>query len=89
MQSEISQMSHPSAISSSELTTSFAAAPWAERFPPVLTIAQTCELLQVPKRTLFRWLAEGKLGGASARIGKHRRFLRDHLIQSFFDTKNK
>lgn len=77
-------MPRPSAISAADVTQAFAAAPWAERFPPVLTIDQACELLQIPRRTLYRWLAEGRFAGATSIHGKHRRFFRDRLVQEFF-----
>ncbi len=73
-----------SAISATEVASAFAAAPWAERFPPVLTIEQACDLLQIPRRTLFRWLAEGRFASATSIQGKHRRFFRDRLVQAFF-----
>ena len=38
---------------------------WAVKFPPVLTIDQTAELLQVPKSTVYDWSSRGLLRGSA------------------------
>lgn len=48
-------------LTADELTTNFASGPWAEKFPPILTIAQAADMLQVPVGTLRFWRTTGKL----------------------------
>lgn len=55
------------------------------RYPPVLTIQQAAEMLQVPVGTLRDWRSRGLLGSCCRRRGKHLRFLRDQLIDWFFN----
>ena len=57
---------------------------WATKFPPVLTVDQTAELLQVPKATVYDWSSRGLLRGCSRRVGKHLRIWRDRLLISVF-----
>ena len=72
-------------LSEHEIKSAFTAGPWAERFPPVLTIDQAAELLQVPKSTLYDWRSRGLLGRCSRRVGKRVLFFRDRLIQQIFN----
>jgi excisionase family DNA binding protein len=55
------------------------------RFPPLLTIDQAAELLQIPVATLYDWRSRGLLGNCSRRLGKHVRFYRDRLIHLVFN----
>jgi hypothetical protein len=50
-------------LSAYELTTNFTSGPWAEKYPPILTIAQAADMLQVPVGTLRFWRTTGKLTG--------------------------
>lgn len=57
-------------FSAEELTTNFASGPWAEKYPPILTIAQAADLLQVPVGTLRSWRTTGRRAGREyERIG--------------------
>ena len=56
----------------------------ADKWPPVLTVDQAAELLHVSKSTLYEWHSRGRLKGCCRRRGKHLRFLRNRLIQTFF-----
>ena len=73
---------NPLRISKEEITASFAAGNWGDRFPPILTVDQAAELLHVPKATLYAWRSQGRLKGCSQKLGKHLRFFRDRLVQS-------
>ena len=44
-----------------EVAATFESDRWAESFPPVLTIEQAAELLQVRPTTLREWRARGRL----------------------------
>ena len=72
-------------LSEQEIKSAFTTGPWAERFPPVLTIDQAAELIQIPKSTLYDWRSRGVLDRCSRRIGKRVRFFRDRLLQQIFN----
>ncbi len=58
--------------------------PWAERFPPVLTVEQAAELLQVPKSAIYHKKCEGKLDGTVTKVAGKLRFWRDRLLKRAF-----
>jgi hypothetical protein len=76
-------------LTADELTTNFASGPWAEKYPPILTIAQAAEMLQVPVGTLRFWRTTGRLNGCSRRYGRVLRFYRDRLIRWFFEGEGR
>jgi excisionase family DNA binding protein len=78
----------PAAVSQSEVATMFAVEPWSTHYPPMLTIEQVARLLQVSRRTIHQWIAEGKFAGTTSKVGKHRRFLRERVVQNFFRNKD-
>ena len=56
-----------------------------ERFPPILTLTQAAELLQIPRTTLYDWRKRHWLDTCCRRRGKHIRCLRDRLVQWYFE----
>ncbi len=68
-----------------EITSTFADPLWAARFPPVMSIEQSADLLQIPKGTIYDWRSRGLLGSCSRKVGKHVRFYRDRLIRLVFN----
>ncbi|MGE0609852.1 MAG: helix-turn-helix domain-containing protein [Pirellulales bacterium] len=72
-------------LTDAEISAPFSSSFWAERFPPVLTLKQAAELLQVPKATLYDWRSRGMLGKCSRKVGKHVRIYRDRLIKIIFN----
>lgn len=52
------------------------------RYPPILTLAEASDLLQLKISTLYRHISEGRYHKAVKR-GKPVRFWRDRLIQEF------
>ena len=72
-------------LTDKEVTSPFADPYWAERFPPVMTMDQAANLLQVPKATLYDWRSRGLLHGCSRKLGKHVRFYRDRLLKHVFN----
>ncbi len=80
-------MSEPCSLrlSDKEIATAFSEPRWAERFPPVLTLAQAAELLQIPLQTLYQWRSRGLLGHCSRKVGKHVRIYRDRLLKQVFN----
>ena len=76
-------------LSADELTTNFTSGPWAEKYPPILTIAQAADMLQVPVGTLRFWRTTGRLNGCSRRYGRVLRFYRDRLVRWFFEGEGR
>jgi len=72
-------------LTDKEIASSFAGPLWAERFPPIMTLDQAAELLQMSKATLYDWRSRGLLGKCSRKIGKHVRVFRDRLLQQAFN----
>ncbi len=72
-------------LTDKEVASSFADPAWAERFPPVLSIDQAADLLQIPRQTIYQWRSRGLLGTCSRRVGKHVRFYRDRLLKKVFN----
>lgn len=72
-------------LTDKEVASSFADPARAERFPPVLSIDQAADLLQIPKQTIYQWRSRGLLGNCSRRVGKHVRFCRDRLLKRVFN----
>lgn len=54
-------------------------------YPPIMTTAQACEMLQIPRSTLAQWKTQGKFLGCHRRIGKSTRWWRDRLVESYFN----
>lgn len=67
-------------LTARELANAFADPAWAGKFPPILSVPQAAELLQVPVGTIYAWSSQGLLKGCGRRVGKHLRFFRDRLL---------
>ena len=52
--------------------------------PTILKTPEAANLLRVSKKTLYEWLAQGKLRGTYVKRGKHLFFWRDKLVEAFF-----
>ncbi len=72
-------------LTARDLSDAFADPMWAAKFPPILTIDQVADLLQVSKATLYDWSSRGLLRGCSRKIGKRLRFFRDKLLLHVFN----
>lgn len=72
-------------LAAREIAGFFTGPEWASRFPPILTIEQAAELLQLPVETLRGWRSRGLLDSCSRRVGKRVRFLRDRLVEWYFN----
>jgi len=68
-------------LTSTEIDAAFADPHWAAKFPPIMTIQQAAELLQIPVATLYDWRSRGVLTGSCRKVGKHLRFFRNRLVQ--------
>jgi hypothetical protein len=72
-------------LTDKEVTQLFADPTWSAKFPPVMSIGQAAELLQMPVATIYDWRSRGLLDGCCRKVGKHLRFLRDRLIKHHFN----
>ena len=71
-----------------ELAAAFSDPESSRRFPPVLSVAQAAELLQVSAATIHDWSSRGLLSGCARKIGKHLRISRDRFLQQAFHNFN-
>lgn len=72
-------------LTDKEITQMFPEGIYADRFPPIMSLEEAADLLQVPKDTLRDWRSRGLLSGCCRKIGKHLRFFRDRLIKKVFN----
>lgn len=72
-------------LTKKELTEAFSDPYWSKKFPPLMTIGQAAELLQIPKATIYEWRSRGRLQGCCRKVGKHLRFFRDRLVTRLFN----
>jgi len=78
------------AISKEEIRQAFIG-PAADATPPILSPKQLAKMLDVSIKTIYEWLAKGRLDGAFRKRGKHILIWRDrtlHLIFNGPDWKN-
>jgi hypothetical protein len=76
-------------LTSGEIRSAFDSAELRTQFPPILNVADSVRLLRLPSRkTLYAWIAKGRLDGAFRKRGKHLLFWRDRLINIIFNTQN-
>ena len=69
-----------------ELAAAFSDIESSRRFPPVLSVVQAADLLQVPVATIHDWSSRGLLIRCSRKIGKHLRISRDRFLQQAFNN---
>jgi len=60
---------------------------WADRYPPILSPAKLADLLGQSRKTIYEWLAKGRLDGAFRKRGKHVLIWRDRAIDVLFNGK--
>jgi excisionase family DNA binding protein len=55
------------------------------RFPVIMSPAQLAELLGLSVKTVYAWMAEGRLDGAYRKRGKHNLIWRDRALEIIFN----
>lgn len=55
--------------------------------PPILTLAELSGLVRIPVKTLYEWIARGRLDGTFRRRGKPYLFWRDRIINLLFNAR--
>jgi excisionase family DNA binding protein len=53
--------------------------------PPILTPAQLAALLGLSRKTIYEWIARGRLDGAFRKRGKHNLIWRDRALKVLFN----
>lgn len=72
-------------LTTDEIAAAFADPYWQAKFPPVMTLEQSAELLQIPPGTIYQWSSRGLLQGCAAPVGKYVRIFRDRLMIVIFN----
>lgn len=70
-----------------EITRSFAS-PGGEEVPRVLSPAQLAALLGLSVKTVYEWIARGRLESAARKRGKHTLIWRDRALEILFSQKD-
>jgi excisionase family DNA binding protein len=58
-----------------------------ERFPAILSPAGLADLLGLSVKTVYEWIARGRLDGAFRKRGKHVLIWRDRALDLIFNGK--
>lgn len=77
-------------LSKDEIQLAFANGPGVQ-FPPILSVVQLAAILQRSEKTVYEWIAKGRLDGAFRKRGKHHLIWRDRALEILFngpDWKN-
>jgi excisionase family DNA binding protein len=71
-------------LSKTEIDQAFAEGTGTQ-LPPILTVQQLAVLLQVSPKTVYEWIAKGRLDGAFRKRGKHHLIWRDRALDLLFN----
>ena len=73
-------------LSKDEIRQPFAG-PLADEYPPILSPVQLAKLCGLSRKTIYEWIAKGRLDGAFRKRGKHVLIWRDRAIDILFNGK--
>jgi hypothetical protein len=76
--------SHKRPISKEEIRQAFVG-PAADAAPPILSPARLAALLDRSPKTIYEWIAKGRLDGAFRKRGKHVLIWRDRALDLLFN----
>jgi excisionase family DNA binding protein len=71
-------------LSKTEINQAFADGTGAQ-FGPILSVSDLAELLRLSPKTIYEWIAKGRLDGAFRKRGKHHLIWRDRAIDLLFN----
>ena len=71
-------------LSKAEIHQAFAEGTGAQ-YPPILSVRQLAALAQISHKTVYEWIAKGRLDGAFRKRGKHHLIWRDRAIELIFN----
>ena len=66
-------------LSKAEIRQAFADGLGAQ-YPPILNVVQLAALLHISVKTVYEWIAKGRLDGAFRKRGKHHLIWRDRAL---------
>jgi hypothetical protein len=75
---------HVTKLSKAEIQQAFADGSGAQ-FPPILNVVQLAALLTLSPKTIYEWIAKGRLDGAFRKRGKHDLIWRDRALDLLFN----
>ena len=61
--------------------------PEGDATPPILSPKQLADILNISVKTIYEWLAKGRLDGAFRKRGKHNLIWRDRAFDIIFNGK--
>ena len=79
--------SRPRPLSTDDIARAFGGAV-GDRFPVILSPAQLADLLGLSVKTVYEWIARGRLDSAFRKRGKHVLIWRDRAIDLLFTGKD-
>ncbi len=68
-----------------ELKAAFDDEAMRQQYPPVLNVQQVSGLLGLSPKTIYYWMAQGRLDGSCRKRGKHNLFWRDRVLELVFN----
>ncbi len=75
------------ALSAEEIARAFRGAP-GDHYPVILSPAMLADLLGLSVKTIYEWIAKGRLDGAFRKRGKHVLLWRDRAIDTLMNGKD-
>ena len=72
-------------LTAKEVAAAFSDPLFADKFPPILSVDQAAQLLQVPKGTIYDWSSRGRLENCSFPAGRYLRILARSLGLKLFN----
>ena len=58
---------------------------WADQFPPILSPSKLADLLGLSPKTIYAWIAQGRLDGSFRKRGKHVLIWRDKALDLIYN----
>jgi excisionase family DNA binding protein len=74
-------------LSADEIARAFVG-PAGDRYPVILSPARLADLLGLSAKTVYEWIARGRLDGAFRKRGKHVLIWRDRAIDALINGKD-
>lgn len=73
-------------LTSEEIAAAFRT-PEGDSAPPILNPGQLAAILDISVKTIYEWIAKGRLDGAFRKRGKHNLIWRDRAFDILFNGK--
>lgn len=73
-------------LKSEEIAKAFDCEDLRRRYPPIMGVAQIADMLGLSSKTVYLWIARGRLDGSFRKRGKHILLWRDRAIDILFNA---